>query len=75
MNFYEHHYEVLKIDFSENASAMDSHFYRNIDQNSYRKKLATYDPHARFGFAEYFIPGNDSYLRVIGSTYQITAAA
>lgn len=75
MNFYELHHGVLKIDLTENASAVDSHFYRNIDPHSYRKKLATYDPHARFGLAEYFIPGNDSYLRVIGSKYQITETA
>ncbi|WP_157836557.1 hypothetical protein [Paracidovorax oryzae] len=70
VNLYELKYGDLKIVPSPTAKA-DSAFYRNGDKNSYAGKLKTYDPKHRFGLEEYYIPGNDSFIRIIASKYHV----
>ncbi|WP_375575776.1 hypothetical protein [Paracidovorax oryzae] len=70
MNFYESMHEDIKIAPSSTAQ-FDSAFYRNADKESYAGKLKIYDPKQRLGLEEYYIPGNDSFIRVIASQYHV----
>ncbi len=70
VNFYESKHEDIKIIPSSTAQ-FDSAFYRNADKESYAGKLKIYDPKQRLGLEEYYIPGNDSFIRIIASPYHV----
>ncbi|BFO57404.1 hypothetical protein AVXHC19_42070 [Acidovorax sacchari] len=68
MNLYESKYGDIKIAPSLNAKS-DPAFYRNADKGTYAGKLKIYAPKQRLGLEEYYIPGNDSFTRVMASPY------
>ncbi|WP_152034052.1 hypothetical protein [Paracidovorax avenae] len=70
MNFYEAQYENIAIELPA-GTTQDSAFYKNTDLSSYEHKIKIYDPRNRFELAEYYIPGNDCYLRIIASKYKL----
>ncbi|WP_369944484.1 hypothetical protein [Xanthomonas medicagonis] len=70
MNFYERHFGEMEI-VNSSTEMVDSGFYKNLDRISYAEKVKTYDPKQRFDLEEYYIPGNDSYLRVMASKYHV----
>ena len=80
LNFFDNHYDSFEIKggidnemafWEENGYHPNPNFYQVVNSYILENKRKLFDPNERLDLKHYLVIGNDSYLDIISSTYQV----